>query len=101
MDTKTLELLDADRRGLLAAAARVREADRDRRPAADQWSVAQVLEHLASVERSVAALIAVRGREPVPPDQPEAVPDGAERMARLRVREKRIAVPDALRPAGA
>jgi len=45
-------------------------------------------------------LIAIRAREPVPPNQPPPVPMAAERMAQLRVRGKRIDVPDALRPKG-
>ena len=45
-------------------------------------------------------MIAIRAREPVPPNQPPPVPMAAERMAQLRVRGKRIEVPDALRPKG-
>ena len=100
MDMKTLALLDDDRRGLLAAVDRVPEPDRGRRPAANQWSVAEILEHLASVERAVAQLIATRGREPVPTGQQPAVPLAGERVARLRARERRIEVPDNLRPTG-
>jgi hypothetical protein len=100
MTIHAFALLDADRSELLAAVNRVPEADRDRRPSENEWSVAEVLEHLASVEQSVAKLIASRGREPVPPDQPAAIPDAAERMARLRVRERRIEVPENLRPSG-
>jgi uncharacterized damage-inducible protein DinB len=100
MNAETLALLDSDRRGLLASVERVSEADRERRPADGCWSAAEILEHLASVEHAVAKLIATRGREPVPPDQEPAVPMAAERMAQIRVRGRRIDVPDALRPKG-
>ena len=100
MDPETLALLEADRRGLLAAAQRLSEADRERRPAEGRWSVAEILEHLASVEHSVAKLIAIRGREPVPPGQAPPVPLAAERVAGLRMRDRRIDVPDAMRPTG-
>jgi hypothetical protein len=100
MSIQAFALLDADRRALLAAVNRVPEGDRDRRPSENQWSVAEVLEHLASVEQSVAKLIAIRGREPVPPDQPAAIADADQRLARMRVRGRRIEVPDTLRPSG-
>jgi uncharacterized damage-inducible protein DinB len=100
MQPETLALLDADRRALLAAVERLSEADRERRPAEDRWSAAEILEHLASVEHSVATLIATRGRQPVPPDQAPPVPEAAERLAKMRVRERRIDVPDRLRPKG-
>jgi uncharacterized damage-inducible protein DinB len=101
MHEETMALLDVDRRALLAAVERVSDADRDRRPSASHWSVAEVLEHLASVERGVAKLIALRGREPVPPDQEPAVPLTGDRVMMLRMRDRRIDVPDTLRPTGA
>lgn len=100
MHPETLALLDADRRGLLAAVNRLSDADRDRRPAEGRWSVAEILEHLASVEHSVAKLIAIRGREPVPPNQAPPAPMASERLTGLRARDRRIDVPDALRPTG-
>lgn len=100
MQPETLALLDTDRRGLLAAVERLSEADRQRRPGEGRWSAAEILEHLASVEHAVAKMIATRGREPVPPGQAPPVPMAAERMAQIRVRDKRIDVPDALRPKG-
>ena len=98
--TPQLELIDLERRRLLAAVERVPAADRDRRPAADRWSVAEILEHLATVERSVTHLIATRGREPLPEHAPPAVPLDDARVTRLRGRERRIDVPDRMRPSG-
>ena len=99
VDTNTL--LETERRALLAAVDRVAPADRDRRPAPDRWSVAEIVEHLAKVEQAVAALLATRGREPLPTAMEPAVPEASERVAGLRVRERRIDAPDALRPSGA
>src|SRR5262245_16348730 len=94
MRPEQLALLEADRRGLIAAVERVPDADRNRQPAEGRWSVLQVLEHLGAVERSVTKLIALRGREPVPPDQPPPIPLASERVASLRQRDRRIDVPD-------
>jgi uncharacterized damage-inducible protein DinB len=96
----TLALLDTEREGLLAAVHRVPEDLRDRRPAAMRWSIAEVLEHLATVERGIAKLIATRGRQPSAPDAPAAVPLDAERVARLRNRGERIEAPERVRPTG-
>ena len=96
----TLTLLDTERAALMANVSRVPEQDRDRRPSPDRWSVAEVLEHLAMVERGVAKLIARRGRQSPAPDQLPAQPLDEERVAKLRDRERRLEVPDFVRPAG-
>jgi hypothetical protein len=100
MPTAQLALLDTERTALLAAVERVAAADRERRPTPDSWSVAEILEHLATVEQSVAKLIATRGREPVPEQGEPAVPLDEARVARLRNRARRIDVPDRMRPMG-
>jgi hypothetical protein len=100
MVTTELALLDTERRALLEAVESVAVHARDRRPSADAWSVAEILEHLATVEQSVATLIATRGREPVPTNVEPSVPLDEARVTRLRSRERRIDVPDRLRPRG-
>jgi len=95
-----LELLDTERRALLAEVERVAIGDRNRRPSPEQWSVAEILEHLAIVEQSVATLIATRGRERLPDNAEPPVPLDEVRIARLRGRERRIEVPDRVRPSG-
>jgi uncharacterized damage-inducible protein DinB len=100
MHQEVMALLDRERHALLAAVDGVSEAHRERRPASDRWSVAEILEHLATVEQAVAKLIAIRGREPLPPDMEPPVPLASERLAELRVRDRRIDAPDTLRPAG-
>jgi uncharacterized damage-inducible protein DinB len=100
MSVDTTALLETERRALLAAVDRVAPADRGRQPAPGRWSVAEILEHLSNVERAVATLIATRGREPLPTVVEPPVPEAAECVAGLRLRERRIDAPDALRPSG-
>jgi uncharacterized damage-inducible protein DinB len=95
-----LKLLDEEREALLADIARVPVAQREQRPTPSAWSVAEVLEHLAHVERGIAKLIALRGREQPPPDQAAATPLDAARIARLRSRDRRIEAPERIRPSG-
>jgi hypothetical protein len=55
-----IQYLTEHRRGLHEAVASVPPSLRERKPAPHQWSVAEVVEHLSLVERSVAALLARR-----------------------------------------
>jgi hypothetical protein len=55
-----LTTLDASRADLRAAVDAVPAAQRDTRPAADRWSAAEVLEHLAMVEGRMARGIFVK-----------------------------------------
>jgi hypothetical protein len=98
--SETLALLDAERAALLAHVNRVDEQARSRRPAPDRWSVAEVLEHLATVERGIAKLITLRGREKPSPDASPATSLDESRIAILRGREKRIEAPERVRPTG-
>jgi hypothetical protein len=61
MHPRTVELLDfldAQRTVLRTAVDSVPSALRERRPAEGRWSVAEIIEHLAIVEKRVAARIA-------------------------------------------
>jgi hypothetical protein len=53
-----VQYADAQRAVLLEAVATVPDSARNRRPTADTWSVAEVLEHLHRVEQGIARLIA-------------------------------------------
>lgn len=55
-----IEFLAANRRSVYEAVAAVPASLRDRKPAPDRWSVAEVVEHLAIVEQRVAALLTMR-----------------------------------------
>ena len=100
MNAETLTLLDTERDALLAAIARVPLERRAERPAGDRWSIAEVLEHLATVERGIAKLLALRGREAPSPDQAAASPLDAARVAQLRNRADRRDAPERVRPTG-
>jgi hypothetical protein len=52
-----LSHLDRERAGLRAAVDSIPVAARERRPAPERWSVAEILEHLALVERRLAHVI--------------------------------------------
>jgi uncharacterized damage-inducible protein DinB len=91
-----LELLDRERHELVARVEQVPAPARERRPADDAWSVADVLEHLARAERGIARLIAQRGRDE-PVSQAAAVPLD---IGRVRGRSERIDAPERIRPTG-
>jgi uncharacterized damage-inducible protein DinB len=95
-----LQLLDAERQALVAEIEQVPLAQREQRPSPQAWSVAEVLEHLARVERGIAKLIALRGREQPSAEQAEAAPLDAARIARVRGRSARLEAPERVRPSG-
>lgn len=101
---KILERLQAERTGLLARLERIPADSRNRRPDPARWSVAEVLEHLTSLEIGLTRLLTLRGQQPPPPDSP--APDESSKMtpalARLvRDRSKHIEAPERVLPAGA
>jgi hypothetical protein len=55
-----LEYLERQRRTLDAAIAAVPPSARDTRPAEERWSVAEIVEHLAEVERRIGGMIGKR-----------------------------------------
>lgn len=55
--TEVLAYLDTHRHALEQAASTLPESARTRRPAPDRWSVAEILEHVAIVERRIAGLL--------------------------------------------
>lgn len=97
-----LDALDAARRELAAALERVPPHLRDRRPAGDAWSVAQLLEHLVLVEsRSMGAFEQVVAKAPMR-EPHDAVADDAHRFddGPLLDRTTRVTAPEVVRPAG-
>ena len=67
-----LRHLDANRVVLRAAVDGVPVALRETRPAADRWSVAEVLEHLSRVEEGLTRLLSLRLAEQATALTPEA-----------------------------
>lgn len=108
MHPRTIELqrhIDDCRATLTAAFDAVPGALRERRPGAGRWSVAGVLEHLAIVERQVAALLGrslraaiATGGLPPDPDTSPVLP--SIDATRLLDRERRINAPPTAAPKG-
>jgi hypothetical protein len=93
--------LAADRDGLRAAVERVPAALRERKPAPERWSVAEVLEHLGIVEsRTVAALTPLISNAPA--NGAVTAPTAATPIDRvvMRDRTQRVTAPDPICPTG-
>src|SRR5215217_6775598 len=94
------ESLNTDRTALRDAVDRVPPSLRGRKPAADRWSVAEVLEHLSIVEgRVVMLLSAMILTAPAIPSATEGEETAIDRTA-LRNRTTRITAPDPIQPTG-
>ncbi len=90
--------LNADRRKLRAAVDRVPTSLLTVRPAPDRWSVAEVLEHLSTVE--AGALLRVKALiESAPPAEGDVALTELDR-AWLQNRSRRIMAPDRIKPTG-
>lgn len=100
-----IEYLTEHRRRLHEAVASVPPSLRERKPAPDQWSVAEVVEHLSLVEHRVAALLArqvtaARANGALPdPDTSSVVSTYADRDVVVD-RTRRISAPVPVRPTG-
>lgn len=98
-----VERLERTRDAFVAAAGHLNDAQYQFKPAADAWSIGQVVEHVALAELRILDLITAK--------LPQAPPPGAEkvrgpaRFARLEARvptreQRRIVAPDVLMPKG-
>jgi hypothetical protein len=93
------ESIESGRSRLRDAVARVAPAHRDLKPAADRWSVAEVLEHLSLVEGRIAMMIG--SLLPSTPDsQVEEVGLAAVDRAALLNRSSPLAAPEMIQPTG-
>jgi hypothetical protein len=103
---RTRELLDhvgRNRDLLRDALGEVPPDLRERKPAPDRWSAAEVLEHLAIVEASVAALLdrglrAAQAAGPLPADPDDAPVVWSIDAAQLLDRERPREAPRRIRP---
>ncbi len=97
------DVLEQTRRDLLAAVpSRLAPADLARRPASGAWSVAEVLDHLAAVERGVARLVETSITRAGPDGLPretrgESVASSLDVLA-IRDRAARLEAPESVRP---
>ena len=90
--------LTADREALREAVERVPAALRERKPAPERWSVAEVLEHLGIVEsRTVAALTPLISNAPALGTAKAATPIDRGMM---RDRTERVTAPEPICPTG-
>lgn len=100
-----LEYMDEQRAVLQAAVDSVPAALREKPPASGRWSVAEIIEHLAIVERRVAARIAAsigeaRNLGLGPETSTDPILPTVDVQAIVN-RGSRIVAPDAIRPTGA
>ena len=97
-----LSLLDSERARFLAEVARVPAARVDVRPVADRWSVAEIVEHVARIDRGIEKLITMRNAEPRPATPGELAQAALtpEKVALVRDRTARIEAPERVRPSG-
>lgn len=92
----SLEASDAE---LQQAVAEIPAGVRSRRPSTDRWSAAEVIDHLALVEQSVARLIRQRAAEAqVGPDRDEAPVAPTFDSARVRDRRQPRVAREAIQP---
>lgn len=102
--TELLAHLAAGRAELCDAMAATAPADRERRPGAGRWSVANVLSHLARTEGQVAALLQRGARAVEVPARAPAVASGAPSIvwsfagARVLDRSERVDAPAFAQP---
>ena len=104
---RTMELvrhLDTNRAQLWLAVEAIAPADRERRPAPDRWSVAEVLEHLAIVEMRVTtrlgdAFAAARAGGMTRDPETSSVVDGSF-LARAHDRRQRFKPGEHAEPRG-
>ena len=99
-----LPLLDNSRSVLEAAVDRVPESLRRTRPAHDRWSVAEVLEHLAKVNRFFAERIATSIAEArsvgLGPEQHPRNPLSTDVVNKMKDRSERRQARDIVMPSG-
>jgi hypothetical protein len=99
-----LSCLDAEMAGLRAAVDTVPEYRRNERPAPGRWSVAEVLEHLAIVEKSVLKVctrqLAAAREAGLPAETETTSIIAALPPDRVANRERALIAPDAVSPRG-
>jgi hypothetical protein len=97
-----LALLDEERANFLAHVARIPAGRQSQRLTPERWSAAEIVEHVARLERGLLKLLALRAAEPLTatPEQLAAAEMTPERIARVRSRAERFEAPDRVCPTG-
>ncbi|HEU4565153.1 MAG TPA: DinB family protein [Gemmatimonadaceae bacterium] len=99
--TELLEQLDTHRAALRRAVEEIPEPQRERRPAPDRWSVAEVLEHLGLVEGSIARLLGGAIAGGLPPERETSPVVDRLAPARIADRRRRVSSFEPVVPSGA
>ena len=95
-----IDELTADRARLAAAVELVPKAVRGRRPAADRWSVAEILEHLMIVEQRATTIVRELAASAPKTDAASVRGPGAFDRTVLRDRSQRVMAPAMIQPTG-
>ena len=100
-----IDFVDRARTELLVAVDAVPEPLREARPSENEWSVAEIVEHLARVEKGIAKLVALKVGElqamPEPPrEATDAAPSAGDRFATILNRATRLEAPERVAPKG-
>jgi hypothetical protein len=97
------EHIDRTRARLVSAVEGLSEGQQTFTPAADRWSVAQLVEHLAIVEGNVAALLdklLVKAEESGPASPPDDFEPVSIKEFVERARSEKYEAPERIRPTG-
>lgn len=99
---EVLDYLDTTRTDLGNVIDRIPSGRRDERPAADRWSVAEILEHLAIIENRVGEMVAGaidggRAANLGPEIETTSILDTIDR-SRIGDRSQRVTAPEIVRP---
>lgn len=100
----TLSLLDRERTHFLAEVDRVPPPLRTRRIEPDRWSVAEIVEHVALVDRGATRLLQAASAGTLPPatgPAPTGSPLPESVVAQVHDRTTRLQAPERVRPTGA
>ncbi len=103
--TELFAYMDAERRALRETLDAVPEHERSARPAADRWSVRDILEHLLIVESRVAGAVATaiaQAKEAgLEPERDESSVLSAAERGRYLDRSRKLSAPARIHPSGA
>jgi DinB family protein len=101
-DDPMVILLDREHRAFLEQLERVPQAKRDVRLKQESWSAAEIVEHLARLERGVGKLILVKSAEPLTASADELLRArlSDSTIAMVRNRAVPIEAPERVRPTG-
>ena len=96
---KAARYLTETRKGVEDAVKNLNEAQWRYKPAADRWSVAEIVEHLAVIEDVLKAVFAKLPDGPPPTADRDAAKFDAELVAKVTDRSKKFEAPPNARPA--